>query len=284
MNAGTLYVVATPIGHLGDITQRAIDVLSTVDWIAAEDTRHSRTLLAHYGIKTPMLSLHAHNEQARAETVISRLQQGQSIALISDAGTPLISDPGYRLVAKLHELGLPVVPLPGPCAAICALSAAGLPTDGFVFVGFLPSKGAMRHKQLQTFSHETRTLIFYEARHRVVDLLKRMVEVFGAARLATVARELTKTFETIRQGTLDELVEWIESDPNQQRGEFVVLVQGAEKAEKARAEEQVELLHILLDALSLKQAVALAVKITGAPKKDLYQLALNLQSKNQEST
>ncbi|MCA1805264.1 MAG: 16S rRNA (cytidine(1402)-2'-O)-methyltransferase [Xanthomonadaceae bacterium] len=277
---GTLYIVATPIGNLDDISQRALQVLAKVDRIAAEDTRHSQRLLGHYGIRTPLGSLHEHNERQKVEGLLAELEQGLSIALISDAGTPLISDPGFPLVRAARERGIRVVPVPGCSAAICALSAAGLPTDRFVFEGFLPARGGQRENRLRELAGESRTLVFYESSHRILDSLASMAEVFGEARRAVVARELTKTYETIRDGTLAELLEWMRADAQQQKGEFVVLVEGA----PARASDALDaaterVLATLLEELSVKQSATLAAKLTGVAKKRLYERALELQGK-----
>lgn len=277
---GTLYIVATPIGNLDDISQRALQVLAKVDRIAAEDTRHSQRLLGHYGIRTPLGSLHEHNERQKVEGLLAELEQGLSLALISDAGTPLISDPGFPLVRAARARGIRVVPVPGCCAAICALSAAGLPTDRFVFEGFLPARGGQRENRLRELADESCTLVFYESSHRILDSLASMAEVFGEARRAVVARELTKTYETIRDGTLAGLLEWIRADAQQQKGEFVVLVEGA----PARASDALDaatehVLATLLEELSVKQSAALAAKLTGVAKKRLYERALELQGK-----
>lgn len=273
---GTLYVVATPIGNLQDITLRAIEVLKKVDWLAAEDTRRAQTLLQHFSIQKPTISLHEFNERERSGKILTLLQQGESIALIADAGTPLINDPGFYLVRTVRELGMAVVPIPGACAAIAALSVAGLPTDRFTFEGFLPVKSVARQKVLQALQHETRTMIFYEAPHRILSSLKAIQAVFGAERQAVVARELTKIYETIRSGTMVELVIFLETHANEQRGEFVILVEGgnAIKDENKIISEQ-RILDILLDELPLKQAVTLASKITGAKKNALYRRALS---------
>ncbi len=273
---GALYVVATPIGNLGDFSARAIEVLGGVACIAAEDTRHSAPLLHRHGIATPLLSLHEHNERERVAQLIVALQGGAAIALISDAGTPLISDPGYHLVRAARAQGIRVIPVPGACAFIAALSAAGLPTDRFVFEGFLPAKSSARRARLEVLRTETRTLVFYESSHRVVDTLADMAIVFGASRPAVVARELTKTFETIRDGRLGELLAFVSNDANQQKGEFVMLVQGAEDVTEDAAEAG-RVLGILLDELPVKQAAALAERITGVKKNELYKLALTLK-------
>ncbi|HEC18928.1 MAG TPA: 16S rRNA (cytidine(1402)-2'-O)-methyltransferase [Gammaproteobacteria bacterium] len=281
VEAGVLYVVATPIGNRADISQRALAVLGGVDLIAAEDTRHSGRLLQHYHIERQILALHEHNERQRAAEVVTRLQQGQSVALISDAGTPLISDPGYHLVRLAREAGIKVVPVPGPNAMIAALSAAGLPSDRFIFEGFLPSKSAARQKRLQALADEPRTLIFYEAPHRLLETLGDMVAVFGAQRHVVLARELSKTFETIKGAPAGELLAWVGGDPDQQKGEMVLLVKGREAtdSEEVSAEAR-RILKILLDELPLSQASALAAKITGSKKKPLYQLGLTLGSGN----
>lgn len=276
---GRLYIVATPIGHLADITVRAIETLKAVDRIAAEDTRHSLRLLKHLGIEKPMIALHEHNERDQALKLLAFVQQGSSLALISDAGTPLISDPGYHLVYLAHQLGIQVVPIPGPCSIIAALSASGLATDRFVFEGFLSAKATARHKQLEKLATETRTLIFFEAPHRILDTLEAMQLSFGVQRLAVVARELSKTFETIKIATLAELLVWIKSDAMQQRGEFVILVSGQiqEVFQDAIPPEALHVLKTLLSELSVKQATSLAAKITGVRKGLLYEMALKYQ-------
>lgn len=275
---GTLYVVATPLGNLQDMTYRGVQVLQSVDVIAAEDTRHSSLLLQHYQIKTPLISLHEHNEHKRTVILLERLKKGESIALISDAGTPLISDPGYVLAKEARQQGITIVPIPGPCAAIAALSASGLPTDKFIFEGFLPSKAKQRKSRLSDLAQESRTLIFYESPHRVLDMFKDMQEVFGDKRIAVVARELTKRFETIRSGTLEELVNWIEKDANQERGEIVVLLHGIEQPIKQSSNAD-EILSLLLECMPTKKAVEVAAKVTGQRKNDLYASALHLKSK-----
>jgi len=276
---GSLFVVATPIGNLKDISQRAIETLSQVDGIAAEDTRHSARLLEHYGITTPMVSLHEHNEASQAPKLVQRMLAGESLALISDAGTPLVSDPGLGLVRLAREAGLAVSPVPGASAAIAALSASGLPSDRFVFEGFLPAKSGARRKRLEVLAAETRTLIFYESPHRIVDSLADLAEVLGAERRAVVARELTKRFETVHGDSLAALSRWVVDDPDQQKGEFVVMVHGAEQADSHELDEQARhTIAALLEELSLKQAVSLAVKITGLKKNAVYQYAVSLQA------
>ncbi|MAZ78174.1 MAG: 16S rRNA (cytidine(1402)-2'-O)-methyltransferase [Legionellaceae bacterium] len=275
MKTGIFYIVATPIGNLGDMTERAVNVLRDVDVIAAEDTRHSRPLLQHFSIDKPLISLHDHNEKQRCESLLNKLQAGQSIALICDAGTPLISDPGYHVVKFLREHDVQIVPVPGACAAVTALSAAGLPSDRFCFEGFLPAKSASRVSQLNHLSSETRTMIFYESPHRILDSLQDMQKVFGGVRQIVLARELTKKFETIRAGTIAELLAFVEQDSDQQRGEMVLLVQGTVLSNQENDGERV--LQILLDELPVKQAASLAAKITGARKNELYQRALKVK-------
>jgi len=278
MNDGTLYVVATPIGNLADISQRAAEVLAKVNLIAAEDTRVTNKLLQHLGITGRMMSLHEHNELKRSEQLLSHLRHGEDIALVSDAGTPLISDPGFPLVRRVREAGIRVVPVPGPSAIISALSVAGLPTDRFVFEGFLPGKAASRRTRLEQFQSETRTLVFYESPHRVLACLKDMRDCFGSDREAVVARELTKTFETVRNGTLAELCEWMEQDTNQQRGEFVLLIAGADSVESPQQVDEKHVLKVLLDELPVKQAAALAARICEGKRNHFYQLALEMKA------
>ncbi len=273
----TLYIVATPIGNLSDISQRAIDTLQEVDVIAAEDTRHSGTLLQHYSIATPMISLHEHNEQQRSETLLTKLQQGESIALISDAGTPLISDPGYRLVSLVREHDIRVVPIPGSCALITALSASGLPSDRFSFEGFLPSKQGARQQTLATLENDSRTMIFYESPRRLQACLTDMVAAFGDDRLVCLARELTKLHETITTKPLAELLEWVSNDSNQQRGECVLLVEGV-KEQKASSEIEINhMLAILLKELPVKKAAAITASLLDVSKNTAYDMALKLK-------
>ncbi len=263
------------------MSARAIEVLRQVDLIAAEDTRHSKTLLQHFVINTPCCSLHDYNERQRVDKLIELMKTGKSIALISDAGTPLISDPGFALVRAVRAAGFQVIPIPGACAAIAALSAAGLPSDRFIFEGFLPAKSSARQQRLENLREETRTLIFYEAPHRILDLIKDMLLVFGVEREAVIAKELTKTYETIYQGNLSELKNWLEADSNHQRGEFVVLLQGVElKESHPICIDPSEVLKILLEELSVKQAANLAAKITGEKKNTLYELALKFKKSN----
>lgn len=276
---GVLYVVATPIGNLSDMSQRAVEVLTKVDRIAAEDTRRTGRLLQHYAIQTPMVALHEHNERELAPGLVKQIGEGQTLALVSDAGTPLISDPGYRMVRLAREAGVNIVPVPGPSALIAALSASGLPTDHFVFEGFLPSRQTARKARLEALRSEPRTLVFYEASHRIVDCLKDMLVVYGVERRAVLARELTKQFETIRDGTLQELVRWISDDPNQQKGEFVVIVEGEQANEAHAVDAEAErVLNLLLDELPIKTAAKLAARITGVNKRALYDRALQIKA------
>lgn len=271
-----LYVVATPIGNLADMVPRAVTILQSVALIAAEDTRHSRRLLDHFHIRTRCVAYHDHSGPAELAALLAELQAGRSVALISDAGTPLVSDPGYRLVDAVITAGFTVVPVPGACAAVAALSAAGLPTDRFVFEGFLPAKSAARRQRLEALQSEPRTLVFYEAPHRLLETLADMEAVFGGARVAVLARELTKLHETIRRDRLDALRTWVAADPNQSRGECVLLLQGCPDTGDTDVEAE-RVLRLLLVELPLKQAAALAAKITGAKKNTLYQLALSWQ-------
>jgi 16S rRNA (cytidine1402-2'-O)-methyltransferase len=268
--------VATPIGNLGDMVPRAVETLQTVALIAAEDTRHSRRLLDHFGIGTKCIAYHDHSSPAELTALLDHLRAGKSLALISDAGTPLVSDPGYRLVDAALAAGIRVVPIPGASAAIAALSAAGLPTDRFVFEGFLPAKSAARRQRLEALIDETRTLVFYEAPHRLIETLVDMRAVCGGERVAVLARELTKLHETIHRAPLAELLAWVEADANQRRGECVLLLHGAVVSSDI-AGEQIRILKLLLEELPLKQAAALAAKITGAKKNALYDLALSWQ-------
>ena len=279
---GTLYVVATPIGNLGDMVPRAVEILQTVTLIAAEDTRHSGRLLRHLGIDTPMVSYHDRGDEQQIARILAILAKGDDVALISDAGTPLISDPGYRLVHQVREQGYSASPIPGPCAAIAALSAAGLPSDRFIFEGFLPAKQGERCKRLTALIAEERTLVFYEAPHRVLDALTDIGEVFGQQRKIVLARELSKAFETFLSGVSEQLVEIINADPNQQRGEFVLMIEGAPKRVRSADDAGAEnVLTILTEELPLKQAVALAAKITGVNKNSLYQRALELKQSSE---
>lgn len=271
-----LYVVPTPLGHLGDITQRAIEVLRQVPWVAAEDTRHSGPLLRHYGCNARLLAAHQHNEEDAAQQVVARLAAGESVALVVDAGTPGVSDPGARLVARVRAAGYRVVPLPGPCAAVVALSAGGLGEAQFLFYGFLPSKAGARGEVLRQLAHLPWALVFYEAPHRIVETVAALAEAFGRERTLVIARELTKLFESIHSCPLGEARDWLLADGNRQRGEFVLLVSGAPPVDESAEGERV--LKLLLDeGLPVSQASRLAHLITGVGKKVLYQHALRLR-------
>ncbi|AFJ02048.1 rRNA small subunit methyltransferase I [Methylophaga frappieri] len=276
---GILYIVATPIGNLADISFRAVETLNQVNLIAAEDTRHSKYLLTHYQIATPTISLHEHNEQQRSDVLLQKLQAGESIALISDAGTPLINDPGYRLVTRVIEAGIQVVPIPGCSALIAALSAAGLASNRFAFEGFLPPKVFARQHTLQQFIHETRTLIFYESPKRIAATLQDCQQIFGPDRQATLARELTKIHETIKTAPLAVLTEWVTNDLNQQKGEIVLLIAGAPAAITADEQAMQQLLTLLLPEMSVKKAAAITAQWLSVSKNAAYQLALKLQQK-----
>ncbi|MGF1758469.1 16S rRNA (cytidine(1402)-2'-O)-methyltransferase [Photobacterium sagamiensis] len=274
VDVATLYIVPTPIGNLADITQRALDVLANVDLIAAEDTRHTSRLLSHFSISTRTFALHDHNEQQKADFLIEKLQAGTSIALVSDAGTPLISDPGYHLVNRCRQAGVKVVPLPGACAVITALSAAGLPSNRFSFEGFLPPKTKGRRDCFQALAADERTLIFYESPHRITDSLADMLAVLGPDRQVVLARELTKTFETIHGAPLGELIEWLKEDRNRTRGEMVVLVTGHRVQKDELSADALRTVGLLAKELPLKKAAALAAEIHGAKKNALYKWGL----------
>ncbi|MBB3169116.1 16S rRNA (cytidine(1402)-2'-O)-methyltransferase [Simiduia aestuariiviva] len=278
MNEPALYVVATPIGNLGDMVPRAVETLQTVDVIAAEDTRHSAKLLEHFHIETPLVAYHDHSDAQRTLQLVARIQAGQSVALISDAGTPLVSDPGYQLVAAARAAGVRVVPVPGACAVIAALSASGLPSDRFSFEGFLPAKQVARSKRLADLASETQTLIFYEAPHRIHATLTDVAEIMGADRTVVVARELTKTFETFLSGSAEAVLAKVAADSNQQRGEIVLLVAGAPKQQLVELDGDAQRIMSLLAAeLPPKRASALAEQITGVKKKVLYQWYVDQQ-------
>lgn len=278
--AGTLHIVATPIGNLDDLSVRAARVLARVDVIAAEDTRHSGRLLQHLGIQKPMIPLHDHNERDRYMVVLERLVAGEHVALISDAGTPLISDPGYVLVREARARGLQVSPIPGPCALVTALSAAGLPTDRFLFEGFLPAKRSARKTALDKLARETATLVFYESPHRILDAVADIAEVFGGARELVLARELTKAFETFYSGAAAEVLEELEADPHGTKGEFVVMVRGAEPVESDVTSLDVDrMLRLLLAELPVKKVAKLVAELTGGSKNELYQRALVLKER-----
>ncbi|MEN9356395.1 MAG: hypothetical protein RL695_566 [Pseudomonadota bacterium] len=270
-----LYVVATPLGHIADITQRALETLRSVDAIACEDTRHTRYLLDQYGIRVPTFSLHQHNEAAAAQKLVALLGEGKSIALVSDAGTPAVSDPGARAVAAVRAAGFPVIPLPGPNAAITALSAAGLEDAHFHFVGFLPAKAGARRQQIESLRPIAATLVFYEAPHRILETVADLAELLEPQRTLVVARELTKLFEQIAAMPLTDGVAWLAADGNRQRGEFVLLVSAPPPAE-GLPDTALRTLRLLLAELPLKQAVKLAAEISGAPKNALYDLALQM--------
>jgi len=271
-SAGTLHVVATPIGNLGDLTPRAQETLRSVAAICAEDTRRTGQLLAHFGIDKPLVALHDHNEEALSQRIVARLQGGDSLALVSDAGTPLVSDPGFRVVRAARAAGLRVSPVPGACAAIAALSVAGLPSDRFIFEGFLPAKAGARREKLMRLAGEAGTLVFYESSHRIAESLADMAMAFGPTRPAVIARELTKLFETVLDGTLAELLARVEADEHQRKGEFVVMVQGAgEDAEAgAKLAEGRRLYAKLGEHLPPSTAAKLAAELSGAPRKALY--------------
>ena len=277
-NFGTLYVVATPIGNLGDMTIRGLETLKTVDAIAAEDTRHTSGLLSHFGISKKLIAVHEHNEHQSAEKLLTQLQAGESIALVTDAGTPGISDPGAVVVDLVRKAGVKVVPIPGASAVIAALSASGIMQNGFHFHGFLPASGAARRKVLESLKSQTVTLVFYEAPHRIVECVEDLANVLGGERRLTFARELTKTFETFHTCAASDASAWLQADTNQQRGEFVLLVEAAAVKEADEIpEETVRVLKLLLADLPLKQAVKLATEITHEKKNVLYEFALKLK-------
>ncbi|WP_336795737.1 16S rRNA (cytidine(1402)-2'-O)-methyltransferase [Erwinia aphidicola] len=278
ISASTLYIVPTPIGNLGDITQRALKVLASVDLIAAEDTRHTGLLLQHFAINARLFALHDHNEQQKAEVLLAKLREGQSVALVSDAGTPLINDPGYHLVRLCREAGIRVVPLPGACAAIAALSAAGLPSDRFCYEGFLPAKSKGRCDTLRALEQEPRTIIFYESTHRLLDSLQDMVTVLGPERYVVLAREITKTWESIHGAPVGELLAWVQEEENRRKGEMVLIVEGYHQAEEeALPPEALRTLALLQSELPLKKAAALTAEIHGVKKNALYKYALEQQ-------
>jgi 16S rRNA (cytidine1402-2'-O)-methyltransferase len=282
-SSGTLYIVATPIGNLGDLSPRAREVLAGVAVIAAEDTRHTRQLLQTCGVATPLTSLHEHNEAQKSAELIGRLQAGESIALVSDAGTPLISDPGFDLVGAARAAGISIVAVPGPCALIAALSIAGLPTDRFAFEGFLPAKSGPRRQRLESLARESRTLVFYEAPHRLRELLADLANSFGGERRAVVSRELTKRFETTYAGSLHSLQEHAEQDPDMSRGELVLVVAGATSEPTDAIQLDAErVLRTLLEDLSPSQAAKIAAKLTGAKRAELYEAAVRIAGRRGE--
>lgn len=276
---GVLYVVATPIGNLADISQRALEVLAAVDLIAAEDTRHSARLLQHYAIRTRCVACHEYNERDVLIPLLERIKQGESLALISDAGTPLVSDPGFHLVRAARQQGLQVIPIPGPSALLAALSVSGLPTNRFMYEGFLPAKSSARKTVLQGLAEVSATMVFFESPHRILDSIRDMKTVFGDDRLAVIARELTKLYETVHYATLSELEARLMADKMQCRGEFVVMVTGAEADEEEQDQAELErVLSVLLQELPVKKAVKMAQALTGAKRNTLYPLALSLSS------
>ena len=276
-DSGTLYIVATPIGNLDDISKRAIETLNGVDLIAAEDTRHSQKLLQSIQVDTPVVSHHDFSGDKAINRILGKLESGSSIALISDAGTPLISDPGYKLVSLARQKNLSVIPIPGASALVSALSVSGLATDRFTFEGFLPSKSAARQKKLSGLAAEQRTMVFYESTHRIVESLMDMRAAFEEQRLIFIGRELTKRFESHFLGTAVACLEWLGGDTNQQKGEFVVIVAGCDELleEAQRHEEAMNIVRLLKSEVSMKKAVSLASKISGARKNLLYEVALN---------
>ncbi len=272
MSQAGLYVVATPIGNLEDISYRAVRLLSEVDLIAAEDTRHSRVLLSHYNITTRVLALHEHNEAQMERPVLDRIAKGEAIALVCDAGTPLISDPGFKLVRAVREAGLPVFSVPGPSAVIAALSVAGLPPDKFIFEGFLPSRPVARKKALKSIRFAPQTLVFYESSHRIESTIDDMTEAFGGQRLAALCRELTKKFETVLRASLFEIQEKLAQDKNQTRGEFVVVVDGYAGSEEAALAKAYTTAQVLLEVLPASQAARIAARLNDVPRRKVYQL------------
>ena len=271
----TLYIVATPIGNLGDITLRAIETLKNVDLIAAEDTRHSGLLLQHFAIEGRLYPLHDHNEQQKTEALIEKLKSGLSIALISDAGTPLINDPGYHLVKACYQYQITVVPVPGACAAITALSVSGLPTDRFCYEGFLPAKSKARIDLLTQLKQEPRTVVFYESTHRILDSLQDMLNVYGPEKIVVLAKELTKSWETIIHSPLKDLIEWLKADDNRRKGEFVLIVEGYDKVNEQEIDpDAIKLLNRLQQEIPLKKAAGIVAEIYGLKKNQLYQLGL----------
>lgn len=272
-----LYLVASPIGNLSDISLRALEVLKSVNYVLAEDTRHSQRLLGHFSIQRPLISLHQHNERQRSEKILQMLLEGKTLALLSDAGTPLISDPGYSLVVAAQQQGVKVVPIPGACAAIAALCASGLPADEFLFAGFLPPKGEKRERRLRQLALEPRTVVIYESVHRIVDLLQRLLIAVGEQRLLCLARELTKQYETIYRASVAEVLRFVEQHPQQQKGEFVLVLAGNAEQPAVDDAECERILSVLLQELPLAQAVKLARSLTGISRQKIYQRALKKQ-------
>ena len=274
--SGSLYIIATPIGNLNDLSPRAIDILTNVDLIIAEDTRHSGVLLQKFGINVPIQAYHDHNERQRVPEVIDRLRNKETIALISDAGTPLINDPGYHLVTAAHDAGVRVIPIPGPSALISALCVSGLATDRFVFEGYPPTKKEVRLRCFEALTHQGRTLIFYEAPHRIIQTIDDAIHCFGSDRIAALGKELTKLNETVIRDTLGNIKIWLEADKSRQKGEFVLLIQGAKNA-KFDEQEATRILKILLQSVSMKEAVRLATEILCGNRNELYKLAVLLK-------
>jgi 16S rRNA (cytidine1402-2'-O)-methyltransferase len=283
-DSGILYVVSTPIGNLADMSLRAIETLKDVALVAAEDTRHSVHLLNHFAIDTPLMAYHDHSDERSQKRLIDTLLAGQSVALISDAGTPLIADPGYKLVRQARASGIQVVPVPGASALLAALAASGLPTDRFTFEGFMPAKSEQRKRYLDTLARESRTMVFYESPHRILSALEAMTEAFGSQRLAVIGRELTKRFETFVSGSLSEILQKVGEDKDQQRGEFVVILQGyntlADETDQER--EAYRIIRLIHEELTPKQAASIAAKITGISRKEAYNMVLSCQGKLKE--
>ena len=277
---GRLYVVATPIGNLGDLSPRALKILDGVDLIAAEDTRVTGALLAHFGVRKKMIALHEHNEDEATRDVLDQLRKDRSVALVSDAGTPLVSDPGFALVREARAAGLPVIAVPGPSAAVAALSISGLPSDSFVFAGFLPARDEARRSRLQELAAEPRTVILYESTHRIVDTVAALAETLGPGRRVCLARELTKLYEESHAATAAELARWLQADENRQRGEFVLVVEGADPVTHAPHEAE-RIVKVLLKELGASKAAKLAAEITGLPRKELYATAVRLGGHHQ---
>jgi len=283
LTSGILYVVATPIGNLADFSPRAREILNSVDLIAAEDTRHTRRLLSHFGIKTRLFALHEHNEKAASAELIRLMLDGKSVALVSDAGTPLLSDPGFELVAEAHQSGLTVSPVPGPSALVAALSAGGIPADRFCFEGFLPARGAARQARLAELRTENRTLVFYESVHRIAAMLEDLINILGGERNACLARELTKLHEELRRGTLVSIQQALQAGDIAAKGEFVLLVSGAERrTADSTVDQETALLKVLMDYLPGKQAVEAAVRISGGKRNEIYEAMLRLKATKPE--
>lgn len=281
LHPGSLYIVATPIGNLDDISYRAVSILKEVYIIAAEDTRHSKYLLHYHNIPTPMRSYHNFNEKTASESLLRILLEGKNVALISDAGTPLISDPGYHLVNNAYSLGISVIPIPGPSALITALSASGMTSDSFIFEGFIPSKATHRRVHFNALKNEARTLVFYESPHRIIQSLRDMQIIFGKGRIAVLARELTKKFEVIKRLPLAELSQFVINDINQRKGEFTIILQGSsvDETEVCPDSDTLRILKLLIDEIPLKKAVDLTSKITDKRKNKLYPLAIKIQER-----